>query len=108
MKRDTESKNEYKVYYKGLFIQAGHPATAAELIPIGGTVPEDRGNQPVPIPRDWVQLEAMVNRPLPTTETNELGRFTFNACAQARDGCLHARPTWAKRCERPICCPGLA
>ena len=54
--------------------QAGQPETAEVWIQIGGTVTDPNKR---PVPGAWVRLETADDVPPQTTETNELGRFTF-------------------------------
>jgi Pvc16 N-terminal domain/Carboxypeptidase regulatory-like domain len=58
--------------------QTGKPETAEVWIQIGGHVLDATGPQPIPIAGAWVQLETATGEPLQTTETNALGRYTFN------------------------------
>jgi hypothetical protein len=58
--------------------QSGKPETAEAWIQIGGHVLDATGPQSVPLASAWVQLETPTGEPLQTTQTNELGRFTFN------------------------------
>jgi len=58
--------------------QSGKPETAETWIQIGGHVLDATIPQPVPVASAWVQLESLTGEPLQTTQTNELGRFTFN------------------------------
>lgn len=64
--------------------RTGRPETAETLIQIGGHVldainPDPDTGIPVPVLGAWVRLETTDGRPLQTTETNALGRFTFNS-----------------------------
>jgi hypothetical protein len=58
--------------------QLGRPETAEVWIQIGGHVLDASVNPPAPLPGAWVRLETATGEPLQTTETNELGRFTFS------------------------------
>jgi len=58
--------------------QLGLPETAEVWIQIGGQVLDKNVNPPVPLHGAWVGLETASGEPLETTETNELGRFTFS------------------------------
>lgn len=57
--------------------QCSQPETAEVRIQIGGRVLDVTVDPPVPVPNAWVRLETRSDEPLQTTETNELGRFTF-------------------------------
>jgi hypothetical protein len=59
--------------------QSGQPETAEVWVQIGGTVlaPSGVPPRPTPVARAWVRLETPVGEALQTTETNDLGRFTF-------------------------------
>ena len=54
--------------------QLGFPETAEVWVQIGGRVLD----KAVTVPGAWVRLETTAGEPLQTTETNELGRFTFS------------------------------
>jgi Pvc16 N-terminal domain/Carboxypeptidase regulatory-like domain len=62
------------------FRQSGSPESAEVWIQIGGTVQDPAGE---PVPGAWVRLETPGGGALETTETNELGRFTFGALRTA-------------------------
>jgi hypothetical protein len=54
--------------------QTGQPETAEVWLQIGGTVTAPGGEA---VPEAWIALETPAGEQLQTTETNELGRFTF-------------------------------
>jgi hypothetical protein len=56
----------------------GKPETAEVWIQIGGHVLDATVDPPVPVAKAWVRLEDQGGEPLQTTETDELGRFTFS------------------------------
>jgi hypothetical protein len=58
------------------FRQSGKPETAEVWIQIGGRVLDPAE---APVGGAWVALETLDGRPLQTTTTNVLGRFTFDA-----------------------------
>lgn len=58
--------------------QSGKAETAEIWIQIGGTVLDAGISPPNPLTKAWVRIEEMpIGAPLQTTETDELGRFTF-------------------------------
>ena len=60
--------------------QTGKPVTAKVWIQIGGQVldaTQGGVNPPVPLAGIWVLLETLTGERLQTTQTSELGRFTF-------------------------------
>ncbi len=65
----TTSITEYR--------QTGKLETAEVWIQIGGHVLDATVVPPVPLNDAWVQLETTAGVPLQSTQTNELGRFTF-------------------------------
>lgn len=70
--------------------QSGRPETAELWIQIGGTVFDASVDPPRAVPRAWVRLEtetgnlAVEGATLQTSETNELGRFTFGGLTPGR------------------------
>jgi hypothetical protein len=64
--------------------QSGTPETAEVWIQIGGTVLDASVDPPQPLPRAWVRLETTTGEPLQTTETDELGHFTFGGLHPGR------------------------
>lgn len=64
--------------------QSGKPETAEVWIQIGGHVINAKVNPSIPVSGAWVQLETLTGERLQTTETNELGRFTFNSVQAGR------------------------
>jgi hypothetical protein len=57
--------------------QTGRPETAEVWIQIGGHVLDTTVNPPLPVASAWVQLETPTGAIVQTTQTNNLGRFTF-------------------------------
>jgi hypothetical protein len=69
----------------------GSPETAEVWIQIGGTVldatgvlPDGSPTPPVPLPGAWVRLENLSGEALQTTQTNEVGRFSFSGLRPGR------------------------
>jgi hypothetical protein len=77
--------------------QLGRPETAEVWIQIGGHVRDENKNA---VPGAWVRLETATGEPLQTTETNELGRFTFSDLRAGRYR-LRARAVGLGEKERP-------
>jgi Pvc16 N-terminal domain len=59
------------------FRMSEHPETAEVWIQIGGQV-FDAANPPALVSGAWVRLMTPTDEPLQITQTNDLGRFTFN------------------------------
>ena len=60
------------------FRVSGRPETAESWIQIGGHVFDTAMAPPAPVKGAWVRLMTVTDKPLQITQTNELGRFTFN------------------------------
>src|SRR5262249_46055832 len=63
------------------YLQSGRPETAEVWIQIGGHV---RDASKKPVPGAWGRLGTAAGGPLPTNETNGLGRFTFSDLSAGR------------------------
>jgi hypothetical protein len=83
--------------------QMDKPETAEIWIQIGGHVFKKSGNANVKIPDAWVGIETG-GRLLQSTNTNELGRYTFSKL-QSGQYKLKARATGFPEKERPIDVP---
>jgi hypothetical protein len=57
--------------------QMNQPGSTEVWIQIGGQVLNLRGPQPVVVDAAWVGLETITGQSLQSTETRDLGRFTF-------------------------------
>jgi hypothetical protein len=86
--------------------QAGRPETAEVWIQIGGHVLDATVNPPVPVAGAWVRLETAAGEPLQTTESDQLGRFTFGDLRAGRYK-LRTRVVRLGELELPIDVPSL-
>jgi hypothetical protein len=73
----TTRITEYRLWNTGL-------DTAEVWIQIGGHVLDATQAPPAPVPRAWVRMETLAGERLQTTETNDLGRFSFGELRAGR------------------------
>jgi hypothetical protein len=84
--------------------QSSTPGTAETRIQIGGTVLDTSVSPSKPLAGAWVRLEAVTGALLQSTESDELGRFTFASLQAGSYHLLYGAPRFGEK-VRPVDVP---